>query len=261
MEKDSKEPETVNKDKSLTSAEDLEVQKVEDNQKDKSKAQGFGKKLQGLQAGDSGMWRTTPLVPNITIPHYPEHCAACNAQLAFVSGSKPYMGYYVLELEKNVSGFGVKSQLHHYYEATCECGHQTKTMPGLGYVSVVEGRSKNLQLQEYGLVGPMLATFIASLAVRAPDVPTLDSRILTRLGGRGTEHRHLDRCIREAGIACVPVVKQLLSELQTAEVIHLDETPWYEKGKFCWLWVAFSHHHCGVSHWQSQKGRTAASNY
>ena len=165
VEKDSTEPETVNKDKSLTSSSDLEVQKVEDNQKDKSKAQGFGKKLQGLQAGAKGMWRTTPLVPNITIPHYPEHCAACNAQLAFVSGSKPYMGYYVLELEKNVSGFGVICQLHHYYEATCECGHQTKTMPGLGYVSVVEGRSKNLQLQEYGLVGPMLAT-ITSLASR-----------------------------------------------------------------------------------------------
>jgi IS1 family transposase len=50
----------------------------------------------------------------------------------------------------------------------------------------------------------------------------------------------LDRCIREAGIACVPVVEQLLEELQSAEVIHIDETPWYVKGKFCWLWVAIT---------------------
>ncbi len=116
------------------------------------------------------------------------------------------MGYYVLELEKRESGFEVICQLHHYYEATCECGHQTKVMPGLGYVSVVQGRSKDLQLQEYGLVGPMLATFIASLAVRAPDVPTQDSRIFTFLGGCVPEDRHprsvhprSRNCLRSSG--------------------------------------------------------------
>jgi len=71
----------------------------------------------------------------------------------------------------------------------------------------------------------------------------------------------LVRCIREVGIACVPVVEKLIEELQAAEVIHLDETPWYEKGKFCWLWVAFSLHNCGVPYWQSQKGRIAVPNY
>jgi transposase len=75
------------------------------------------------------------------------------------------MGYYVLELEKLDSGIQVKCRLHHYYQATCACGH-TKEKPLFGYVSVVEGRSKDLCLQEYGLVGPMLATFIASIAVR-----------------------------------------------------------------------------------------------
>jgi IS1 family transposase len=50
----------------------------------------------------------------------------------------------------------------------------------------------------------------------------------------------IDRCIREVGIACTPVVEQLLEELQTEEVIHLDETPWYEKGQLCWLWVAIT---------------------
>jgi hypothetical protein len=28
--------------------------------------------------------------------------------------------------------------------------------------------------------------------------------------------------------------------LQTAELLHLDETPWYESGRLCWLWVALS---------------------
>ena len=50
----------------------------------------------------------------------------------------------------------------------------------------------------------------------------------------------LDKCIREVGIACTPVVEELIEELQAAEVIHLDETPWYVQGKFCWLWVAIT---------------------
>ncbi len=186
------------------------------------------------------MWRTTPLVPKMTIPHYPENCAACNGQLKNTAENKPYMGYYVLELEKQESGVEVMCQLHHYYGATCECGHHTKSLPGVGYVSVISGRSKDLQLQEYGLVGPMLATFIASLAVRyRMSRPKIQEFLLDWVGVElsiGT----LDRYIREAGIACVPVVEQLLEELQTASVIRLDETPWYEKGKFCWLWVAIT---------------------
>ncbi len=75
------------------------------------------------------------------------------------------MGYYVLELEKLESGIEVKCTLHLYYQATCACGHHTREKPLVGYVSQVEGRNKDLSLQEYELVDPMLATFIASLAI------------------------------------------------------------------------------------------------
>ena len=34
-----------------------------------------------------------PRVPRITIPHYPQNCAACNAQLTSRSDHKPYMRY------------------------------------------------------------------------------------------------------------------------------------------------------------------------
>ena len=91
-----------------------------------SKAKGFGKKPPGKQIGAKGMWRTTPLVPNQTIAHHPETCAACNATKEITPSSKPHMGYYVLELEKRDSGIEVSCQLHDYCEATCECGHHTK---------------------------------------------------------------------------------------------------------------------------------------
>ena len=76
------------------------------------------------------------------------------------------MGHYVLELEAQITGFGIVTQLHHYYQATCSCGHRSQAKPGKGKISVVEGRSKDLQLTEYVLVGAVLATFIASLGVR-----------------------------------------------------------------------------------------------
>jgi len=47
----------------------------------------------------------------------------------------------------------------------------------------------------------------------------------------------IDRCIREAGIACVPVVEELVEQLQQADILHLDETHWYVRGKLHWLWV------------------------
>jgi hypothetical protein len=48
------------------------------------------------------------------------------------------------------------------------------------------------------------------------------------------------KSIREVGIACNPVVDELIKELQKEEQVHLDETPWYQKGIFLWVWVAIS---------------------
>nr|MBW4453844.1 IS66 family transposase [Nostoc indistinguendum CM1-VF10] len=142
-------------EKQLARSETSETQSKQEDQEvseesEKPKIKGFGKKLPGKQVGAKGMWRTTPLVPNQTVPHYPQTCASCNSNLEINPEAKPYMGYYVLELEKLDSGIDVKCTLHHYYQVTCSCGHQTSSKPLTGYVSVVEGRSKDLCLQEYG---------------------------------------------------------------------------------------------------------------
>lgn len=234
----------TSEDKSRTAQTDERSGQEEEDQDvpttRKQKPEGFGKRSPGKQPGAKGQWRTTPLVPSLTIAHHPEECAACNADLEIDSHRQPYMGYYVLELEKQDSGLRVICQLHHYYGASCECGHQTKAMPGQGYISVVPGRSKDLQLQEYGLVGAMLASFIASLGVRYRLSRPKIQEFLQDWAGVELSIGTIDRCIREVGIACVPVVEELVKELQAAKVLHIDETPWYEKGKLCWLWVAIT---------------------
>ncbi len=173
------------------------------------------------------------------MPHYPANCAACGQSLSH-GAPKPYMGHYVLELEREDSGFRVVCQLHHYYEATCDCGHISQAKPGTGYVSEVEGRSRDLKLTEYVLVGPLLATLIASLAVRYRMSRAKIQEFLRDWMGTELGIGTIDRCVREAGIASLPVVEELVEQLQEAEILHLDETPWYVKGKLQWLWVAIT---------------------
>ncbi len=36
------------------------------------------------------------------------------------------------------------------------------------------------------------------------------------------------------------MVDQLVEELQEAEILDLDQTPWYVKGRLHWLWVAIT---------------------
>ena len=105
---------------------------------------------------------------------------------------------------------------------------------------MVEGRSQNLILTEYVLVGPMLATLIASLSVRYRMSRTKIQEFLNDWTNTQLSTGTIDRCIREAGIACVPVVEELVAQLQKADILHLDETHWYESGKLHWLWVAVS---------------------
>ena len=211
------------KELSSEEAQPLQNQELADSQLEKSRNQGE-KRKPGKQPGAEGKWRSQPLVAEETIPHYPEHCASCNQKLN-PENHKPYMGYYVLELKTEKSGFQVVCQLHHYYELGCECGHKTKASPGEGYISCVDGRATDLKLTEYVLVGPLLATLIASLSVRYRMSRAKIQEFLCDWAGTELSVGTIDRCIREAGIACAPVVEKLIEEIQKVEVLHLDETP------------------------------------
>ena len=209
---------------------------------EKAKAKGFGQPKAGKQPGAKGKWRNQPLKAERIIEHYPQYCAACNASLENGhQDGRPYMGYYQLELVRPKSGLRVESVLHHYYGATCSCNHHSQAAPLEGELSEVAGRKVQLQLQEYTLVGPMLASMIASLSVRYRLSRAKIQEFLLDWTDVELSIGSIDRSIREAGFACRPVVEDLIEQLQNAEILHLDETPWYKSGHLCWLWVAMSY--------------------
>jgi len=198
----------------------------------------------GKQPGAKGCWRSEPLVATGSVPHYAQTCEKCALPLTGVDDARKHKAYYVLEFEKLSDGVGLRivCTLHEYYTVSCSCGHQTKAMPGEGYVSTLEGRKRQLKLQEAVLVGPHLASFLAALSVRYRMSRSKIGEFLAYWMGTKLGHGTICRCVREAGVACFPVVEQLTRDLQEAKIINLDETPWAEKKLRLWLWVAVSLH-------------------
>lgn len=194
----------------------------------------------GKQPGSQGFGRIETPKPESIVPHYPEECAICRKKIESSGAISPYMGYYVYEIEKTDRGIRIACRLHHYFAAVCDCGHTTTAKPGVGIESKVEGRKKNLKLTEYVMIGPMFATLIAALSVRfrmsRPKIKEFLSTWLDMELSVGS----IDRCIREAGIACRPVVDELIEELQEENIVGMDESVWYERGCIKWLWVAVS---------------------
>jgi transposase len=202
---------------------------------------GFGKRKAGKQPGSKGHGRAKPLKVEQTIPHFPLTCIACNRSIDLrEQDEKPHMGYHQLELVPAEQGFKVISILHHYYGATCTCGHHSQALPGVGEQSTTAGRKVQLKLQEQTLIGPMLASFLASLSVRYRLSRAKIKEFLQDWAGIELSVGCIDYSIRAAGLACDPVVENLIGQLQQAEILHIDETPWYESGRLCWLWIAIS---------------------
>ena len=101
-------------------------------------------------------------------------------------------------------------------------------------------RKRHLLLTERSLVGPSLAAFITALAVRHHQSRRRIREFLLTWFGVALAVGTLDRCLREVGVACEPIVEDLLEEVRASGVIHADETPWWQGVLGRWLWVVLS---------------------
>ena len=191
----------------------------------------------GKQPGAKGFWRSQPIVTSQDVPHAPTMCAACGAGLGPELERRCVGAHNSLELARGDMSLQVTATKHVYFAVRCPCGRDNVARPGVGLRSDIEGRRRNLQMTERCLVGPMLATFIAALSLR---FRLSRSKIQEFLGdwlGLELGTATIERCIHEFGRASEPVVEQLIEEVRAAEIVHVDETPWYQKGELRWMWV------------------------
>jgi transposase len=176
----------------------------------------------GKPRGTKGTWRCEALEAERSENHDPTTCAACGTPFEMWDRQTGHSAHFVLDLERSGSGIRIAAR------------------PGIGVLSTVPGRTRDLLLSEACLVGPALATFIAALSVRYHVSRARIREFLAVWFGVPLSVGTLDRCIREVGVACEPVVEDLLGDLRQAGVIHADETPWRQHGRLRWLWVVLS---------------------
>jgi transposase len=201
--------------------------------KDKTPAKPSGKR-----PGMPGHWRRQPIVVSREVEHLPMVCEACQAALGVERKGRQVSAHHVFELDRGEMGLQVTACRHSYFAASCACGHETVASPGVGLRSRIEGRRRDLQLSERCLVGPTLAIFIAALALRFRLSRLKVQEFLLDWLGLELGGATINRCIHEFGRASEPVVEELIEEVRASEVVHLDETPWYQQGTLLWLWVA-----------------------
>jgi len=194
----------------------------------------------GKRPGMRGYWRRQPIVTDRVVDHDPTACGACGTALGAEHRSRQDGAHYVYDLEHGSMALQVVAAKHRYFAARCVCGHETIERPGSGRSSQITGRRRNLQLTERCLVGSALATFVAALAMRYRLSRKKIQEFLAEWLGLELGAATINRCIHEFGLASEPVVEDLIKEVRVAELVHADETPWYQNGSLLWMWVVTS---------------------
>ena len=204
----------------------------------KAQAKPTSGKRPGKPPGAKGFWRSQPIVASAEVEHAPLKCEACGQTLEPECERKKTSAHITLELTRGDMSLKIEATKHVYFAARCRCGHETVEQPGVGMSSHVEGRRRDLKATERCLVGPMLCAFIAALALRFRLSRRKIQEFLDDWLGLELGTASIDRCVHEFGLASEPVVEKLIEEVRAAEIVNLDETPWYQRGALMWMWVA-----------------------
>lgn len=194
------------------------------------------KKKPGKQQGAQGFGRTQKLPIVNEVIHRAGCCAACGAFLDDKANFEAKTGHYVIDIVSNTTGLpGIQltNSKHIYGDTTCHCGHITRIFPN----RCEKEDGWKVELTEWHLIGPQLVSLICCLSLRMRMSRTKIQEFLWDWLGLSLSTGTIHQCILEAGRAVAPLEEEILDTLRKEGLVFADETPWYEKGKFLWLWV------------------------
>jgi transposase len=195
------------------------------------------KRHPGKQPGAPGVGRTQRFTAHTTEGHRPPVCAVCGEALAADAPTVCYTAFQALDLEWGhpaAPGLHLRIIDHEYHEVTCPCGHHTRARPAHGAVAAT---LEPVQVREWRLVGPGLASLIVALSLRfRMSRARIQEFLLLWLEihlSIGTIHQTL----HEAAAVVAPAQATLLADVQASGLLHADETPWPQHQQGLWLWV------------------------
>jgi hypothetical protein len=196
----------------------------------------------GKQPGDPGYGRTQRFAIDQIESHHPERCRVCDAALSKDVNSFCYSGWDCIDLAPRRDAqpcLRLMSTRHHLYETQCVCGHSNRAMP---HRAATDPLWEKVDLGEWRLIGPDLAAVIVFLALRMRLSRARIQEWFDELFDLHLSLGVLDETLREAGRASAGLEDALVHEIMKSPLVHVDETPWKERGQWLWLWVFVSSH-------------------
>ncbi len=211
-----------------------ELAVVENNEVEKEKKpEEERKRRSGKQPGAEGFGRTEKLPLTGEEIHKAEQCTGCSKALAEDAPFEKRTGTYTLDIKKGRFGLEITNTLHIYGITGCVCGHWTQSRPG----RCEQEEGWDVEITQWHLVGPTLASFIICLSLRMRLSRPRISEFLAVWLGISLSKGCISKCIAEGGRAVGPLEDEFVAEIQQSKLLHVDETGWKENGKTVWLWV------------------------
>lgn len=194
----------------------------------------------GKQPGAQGFGRAQKITVHRYEHHCPDQCALCNLDSDPHLNSVAYTAFDTLTLEwsdLSQPGIRVINTRHTYYESACPCGHVTQAAP---LRQPPDSSLPNVELSQWRLIGSSLAALIVCLCFRMRLSRARIREFLHDWLGITLSVGSINKAIHESGRAAMPLENELLEEVLNSKLLHVDETPWKEKGDLLWLWVFVS---------------------
>ncbi len=196
----------------------------------------------GKQLGAQGFGRTQKIPVHKYQEHHPSECACCRQSFDAIAikGRVAYTAFDTLDIEWGNSenpGLSVVNTHNTYFEIECYCGHITRAAP---FRLPPDNEFPGVVLSEWRLVGPSFASLIVCLAKRMRLSRARIREFLEDWVGVSLGVGTINNTIHEAGRAAMPVEVLLIKEVLDSDLLHIDETSWFQKGQLLWLWVFVS---------------------
>ena len=132
-------------------------------------------------------------------------------------------------------GLHLRGTDHRFYDSLCGCGHHTRARPGEGLVD--DPTFDPVALSEWRVVGAGLATLIVALHLRFRMSYRRMREFLHDWLGLSLSVGTLDRTLREAAAAALPLEQELIAAVVASDLLYADETSWPQGAELLWLWV------------------------
>jgi transposase len=194
----------------------------------------------GKQPGAQGFGREQKITVHQHEHHYPTQCVLCDDVFNVEHTGVAYTAFDTLTLKWGdliQPGIEVVNTRHTYYESACPCGHVTQAAP---LRQPPDSLLPGVELSQWRLIGSSLAALIVCLSFRMRLSRPRIREFLHDWLGITLSVGSINKAIHESGRAAMPLENELLEEVLKSELLHVDETPWKEKGDLLWLWVFVS---------------------